>query len=116
MTQLEEKLKQALQRVEPPAGFADRVLALAAKAEKDQRKRPRRWADFFATGGLRWAAACALCVLLAASGAVYERDLQQRRGEAAKEQLMLALRITGSKLQIAQQSLKELDSSNQTRR
>jgi hypothetical protein len=116
MTQLEDKLKHALQHVEPPAGFANRVLALAAKAEKDQQKRRRIWSGFFATGGLRWAAACVLCVLLAASGALYEHDMQRRRGEAAKEQLMLALRITGSKLQIAQQSLKELDSSNQPRR
>lgn len=105
MSQLEENLKRALQRIDPPAGFTERVLARAAQAEREEPKSIPQWARFFGTGGPRWAAACAVCVLLAASGALYEHDLQRRRGEAAKEQLMLALRITGSKLQIAQQSL-----------
>lgn len=115
MSPLEENLKQALKRVDPPAGFADRVLARAAEAEREKRARPKFWSGFFGMGGLRWAAACALCIVLALSGTLYERDMQRRRGEAAKEQLMLALRITGSKLQIAQRSLRELDSTNQSR-
>jgi hypothetical protein len=51
---------------------------------------------------------------VAASGALYERDAQRRRGEAAKEQLMLALRITGSKLQIAANSVRELDEARKS--
>jgi len=117
MNPFDEELKRALQRVDPPAGFADRVLARTARAERKNHASASKWTWFFGMGGLRWAAACALCVLLAASGAIYEHDLQQRRrGEAAKEQLMLALRITGSKLQIAEQSLQELDSAGQPRR
>jgi hypothetical protein len=108
MSQFEENLKRALQRVDPPAGFAERVLARAAEADREKPKSVPLWARFFGMGGLRWAAACAVCVVLAASGALYEHDVQRRRGEAAKEQLMLALRITGSKLQIAQQSLQQL--------
>ena len=120
MNRLEDELKKALERVEPPAGFAERVLLRAAQAKEEEPVRSRRWLGLFGfgvagTGGLRWAAACALCVVLAASGVIYERDMQRRRGEEAKDQVMLALRITGSKLQIAEQSLKELDSSSQPR-
>lgn len=118
MNRFEDELKRALQRVEPPAGFAERVLLRAARAEDKKPMRSRRWLRLFGlglagTGGLRWAAACALCVVLAASGVIYERDMRRRRGEEAKDQVMLALRITGSKLQIAEQSLKELESTSQ---
>jgi len=117
MNRLEDELKRALERVQPPAGFAERVLA-RARAEAEKPARSRRWLGLFGlglagAGSLRWAAACALCVVLAASGVIYERDMQRRRGEEAKDQVMLALRITGSKLQIAEQSLKELDSTSQ---
>jgi hypothetical protein len=120
MNRLEDELKRALEPVEPPAGFAERVLLRAARAEEEKPVRSRRWLGLFGSGlagsgGLRWAAACALCVVLAASGVIYERDMQRRRGEEAKDQVMLALRITGSKLQIAEQSVKELDSSSQPR-
>lgn len=118
MNRLEDELKKALERVEPPAGFAERVLLRAARAEEEKPVRSWHWLGLFGfglagAGGLRWAAACGLCVVLAASGVIYERDMQRRRGEEAKDQVMLALRITGSKLQIAEQSLKELDSTSQ---
>lgn len=112
MKNLEENLRQALDRVEPPSGFAARVLARAVQEEGNKRTRSSFWMALFGTGGLRWATVCTLCVVLAASGALYEHDAQRRRGEAAKEQLMLALRITGSKLQIAEKSLRELDTAS----
>jgi hypothetical protein len=115
MNRLEDELKRALQRIEPPAGFAERVLARAERVEDEKPQHSRRWLDLFGVGSLRWATACALCIVLATSGVLYERDMQRRRGEEAKDQLMLALRITGSKLQIAEQSLKELDSAGQAR-
>jgi len=111
MNNFEENLRRALERVEAPSGFVERVLARAAQEEKQKQTRPNFWASLFGMGGLRWAAACALCVLVAASGALYEHDVQRRRGEAAKEQLMLALRITGSKLQIAETSVRQLDTT-----
>lgn len=106
---LEQELKKALRRVEPPSGFAGRVLARAEKEAK-QKARPRRF-DWFGTGGgLRWAVACALCLALASSGIVYHHE-RERRGEQAKEQLMLALRITSSKLQIATASMQQMNSA-----
>lgn len=120
MNRFEDELKGALQRVDPPAGFAERVLARAARVDDEKPVRSRSWLRLFgldlaSMGGVRWAAACALCIVLATSGVLFERGVQRRRGEEAKEQLMLALRITGSKLQIAEQSLKELDSTGQAR-
>lgn len=113
MNNFEQNLRRALQRQDPPAGFADRVLARAKQGSQEKSARQTIWAALDSWGGLRWATACALCVLLAASGALYEHDIQQRRGEAAKEQLMLALRITGSKLQIAQQSLEQIGATGE---
>jgi hypothetical protein len=110
MNRLEEQLKKALQRVEPPAGFAERVLARAAGEKREKKVHSRAWLAWFGVSGLRWAAAYALCVALATSGIVYHRE-QQRKGEKAKEQLMLALRITSSKLQIVTESVQELNST-----
>ena len=58
MTRLEDQLRAALQHEEPPAGFADRVLGLAA--ERDERRERSLWFQFrsmFAVRRLSWAAA-----------------------------------------------------------
>ena len=111
MNRLEQELKKAMQRVEPPAGFAERVLARAA-SEKEKKKRRSFFGfgfgfEWLGASNLRWAAASALCVVLATSGILYHRE-QHRKGEEAKEQLMLALRITSSKLQIATDSIRDI--------
>lgn len=104
---LEQELKKALRRVDPPAGFAERVLARAAKEkEKDAPKRVR-W-PWFGTMGLRWAVTCALCVVVAASAMVYQHE-REEKGEQAKQELMLALRITSSKLQIATEGVRQIN-------
>ncbi len=112
MNRLEEELKKALQRIEPPAGFAERVLAQAATERRQEKGRSRSWFSWLGTTGLRWATACALCIVLAASGLMYRHE-ERKRGEQAKEQLMLALRITSSKLQIATESVRQLNSAEQ---
>jgi anti-sigma-K factor RskA len=112
MNRLEEDLKKALQRVEPPAGFTERVLARAAMEKSQKRARARSWFEWPGASGLRWATACALCVVLATSGVLYHRQ-QRRKGEEVKEQLMLALRITRSKLQIATESVRDINSTEQ---
>jgi hypothetical protein len=112
MNRLEEELKKALERVEPPAGFRERVLARAATEKSQKRARARFWFKWLGASGLRWATACALCVVLATSGILYHRE-QQRKGQEAKEQLMMALRITSSKLQIATESVRDIDSTEQ---
>lgn len=108
---LEQELKKALRRADPPAGFAERVLARAAK-EESKRARGRRRFQWFGISGLRLALTCALCLIVAASGLMYHHERHQQ-GERAKEQLMLALRITSSKLELANQGIRQINSIEQ---
>jgi hypothetical protein len=113
MKRLERELGKALERVEPPAGFAERVMARAAAAERTKERMAWTWLGLFQAPALRWAATIALCVVLVAGGIFVRREqVRRERGERAKEQLMLALRITGSKLQIAQASVREISDEN----
>lgn len=114
MSQLEEGLKKALQRAEPPEGFAERVLARVASEERVKKTVPRTWFAWLGASSMRWAAASALCVFLATSGLLYHRE-QTRKGEEAKEQLMLALRITGAKLEVAAESVRSLNAGEPER-
>ncbi len=113
MKRLEEELGKAFERVDPPAGFAERVMARAATAERSKSRAAWTWLGFFQMPALRWAATSALCVVLAAGGMLLRREqVRRERGEHAKEQVMLALRITGSKLQIAQASVRDISETN----
>jgi hypothetical protein len=103
MNRLENELHNAMRREEPPEGFADRVLARVS-----ERKHVSRML-FLMRPSFRWALAGALCLLLVVAGVEYRQDKQeQARGEAAKAQLMLALRITAGKLQLAQEKVQQI--------
>ncbi|MGH9736079.1 MAG: hypothetical protein ACRD8A_15990 [Candidatus Acidiferrales bacterium] len=108
---LEQELKKAFRRTDPPAGFAERVLARAAK-EEPKRVRERRRFQWFGMSGLRLAVTCALCLIVGASGLMYQHQ-RHKEGEQAKEQLMLALRITSSKLEIASDGIRQINSTDQ---
>jgi len=110
----ESALRNALRRREAPEGFADRVWARVA--EPDSRKpigtRRESWLRIFAVPLARWAAAAAVCVALVVGG-IYYRNVQRERaqGEAAKQQLILALRIAGSKLQVAKSKIHQINAN-----
>jgi hypothetical protein len=122
MTHFEDELKNALGRQEAPRGFADRVLARAAEQASQPTKAAWRdswrdsWRKIFAqplVSGmlLRWAATAAVCTALVLGGAHYRNVQRERaRGEAAKERLLLALRIAGSKLQLAKTRVDQINS------
>lgn len=95
MKPFEDQLREALRRVEPPAGFVERTLARAAGESKP----PRRVIRF-----PRFVAALAASLALALVVGGY-RVQEYRRGQQAKEQLMLALEITGSRLNQVQQKI-----------
>jgi hypothetical protein len=96
MSRLDDELKIAMRREDPPPGFAERVLARA-----ERRRTARPW----------WGAAIAAMVLLAA-GAEFEHQRRVRaEGEQAKQQVMLALRITGSKLHYIKEKIHVIDST-----
>jgi hypothetical protein len=90
MDWLEQELKNALARKEPNAGFDARVR--------------RRIAGGGSRGVQRWLAAAAALLLFAGGGAMYRRH----REEMAKEKVMLALRLAGSKLNQAQARVQEM--------
>lgn len=92
MDRLEESLKSALARKEPPPGFAGRVAARAAAT-----RAPRSFAP-------RWVAAAAVVVMAVGSGVAYRRH----QGEMAKEQVMQAMKITAVKLHRIQAHVQEV--------
>ena len=108
MSRLEDELRNALRREEPPAGFEARLMARLA--QEPERK----------TGLARWlrlpemrlplmtqvAFAAALCLVVVA-GVRYERDRRERvEGLAAKAKLMQALRVTGTQLQAVREKVR----------
>jgi hypothetical protein len=102
MKRLEDELRNAMRREEPPEGFVERTLARASAP------RQNAWIGIFARQGVRWALAGALCLVLAVAGIEFKRaQVERARGEAAKAQLMLALRITADKLQLAQEKAQQ---------
>lgn len=107
---LEDALKTALRRENAPDGFAAAVLTRVAQRDSVADAEQRNWFAVFSQPLLRWAAFAAVSIALITS-AVYYRHLQRERaqGEAAKQQLMLALRIAGSKLQLAKEKVHEIN-------
>ena len=88
MDWLEDELKQALGRKEPAPDFEARVAAAA-------RRRP-------VLAMPRWLAAAAAVLVIGGAGAGY----RYHQGQVAKEQVMLAMRITGAKLNRIQMQMK----------
>lgn len=88
----EDRLRQSLRRVDPPAGFAERVLQRVQDASVERRSpvlfsRPPLWL------------AAAVLVGLSVSVGLWQRERRIRaEGERAKAQLLQALEISSSKL------------------
>ncbi len=122
MSRIDDELKLALRREEPSRGFTDRVmerintLPLAAGPEKSREKIFwwRRLLEFFQPLQIKWAMAVALVLTMAfAAVGVYRYREHERRmaeiaeGEKAKEQIVLAMKIASSKLNLAQKKVQE---------
>jgi hypothetical protein len=110
---LEDALGNALRREDAPEGFALKVLARAEQQNSAAHDAERTsWLSIFSQPLSRWAAVAAVSICLVIGG-VHYRNLQRQRaqGEAAKQQLMLALRIAGSKLQLAKEKVNEINTS-----
>lgn len=100
---LDDQLRRALQRRQPPEGFQRRVLAAVRnRGLEDQHARSSVRKPWFP---LRtWAAAmAALAVLFLTVGPVREHWRQRQAGLQAREQLIYALELTSAKLSYAQQ-------------
>lgn len=111
----DDALKSALRRQEAPDGFADRVLARVAV----QNQRPVRadsWLSLFTQPIVRWAALAAVAAAMIVGVHVYNAHREQAKGEAAKQRLMLALRVAGSKLQLAKAKVNEMNANENKNR
>ncbi|MGZ7078586.1 MAG: hypothetical protein ACXVJT_04140 [Thermoanaerobaculia bacterium] len=96
---IDESLRQALARKAPPAGFRGRVFQGMAAA---QRRRPlSRWR----------AAAAVLLVGGALGGFAVHRIEQQRQGERARAQVMLAFQIASQKAHYAREEVRDISRS-----
>ena len=92
MDWLEEELRNTLARKEPSPDFGARV-ATATRHKAN-----------VVTMTRRWIAAAAAVILVIGAGEGY----RWRRGEAAKEQVMLAMKIAGGKLHRVQRGVAEI--------
>lgn len=99
MELFEDLLKRALQRKQPSAGFTERVLALS----QDQPCAVRRRLALPI-----WFGPALAALLVFAVGLGYERYRERQEGERAKEQLVVALRLTGTKLQQVRSKVVEI--------
>lgn len=88
MSPFDKDLRDALTRQEPPSGFAEQILARTGRRQPRSRFSPI-W---------RWAAAAAAILIMTSGLFIYRERVRQAEGEKAKEQMMYALRLAGSKL------------------
>lgn len=109
MSYLEDDLKMALRRTEPPEGFANRVLA---RANGNAATKPSWWqymTVLVRPPRLQWVALSLIVSFMIPAAGVYRKERQARaEGERAKEQLVFAMRMTGNKLHRVQQKVLEM--------
>jgi hypothetical protein len=85
--QFDKDLRYALKRRTPPASFTEQILAKSRLSVG--KRRLLHW---------RWAMAAAAALVLGAGLLSYRAHLRRIEGERTKEQVMFALRVTGSTL------------------
>jgi hypothetical protein len=110
---IEDQLRRALRPVDPPAGFAERVMralperaprvALAPVAVLRPAPRPGWWRNLAVPSAL--AASLVVAVVLGQHVGRLQAEHEQRAGLAARAELMQALRITSKKLDLAYQAV-----------
>jgi len=92
---IESDLKRALRRESPPAGVAQRVIA---RIDAPLPRRAPWWR----------AVAAGLLLTVLGGGWLEHKEIERRAGEHARDEVMLALRITSSKVHSAQEHVREM--------
>ncbi|HVH29220.1 MAG TPA: hypothetical protein VM818_20840 [Vicinamibacterales bacterium] len=108
MTELDDELRKMMGRVEPPGGFAERVLRRAGKPSATETRANLPSTKSSTPAFVRWAVAAALVAAVAGGLEYRARRQEQAAGEAAREQVVQALQIAGSKLQLVQTKINRL--------
>ena len=89
MNRLEHDLRESLKDGEPPEGFAEKIIARAYATDTLRHSWVSR----------KWIAAAALVVLMIGGGFFVQEQRRRAENDRRKEQLMVGLQITASKLQ-----------------
>ena len=92
---IESDLKRALRRESPAPGFSQRVMK---RIDAPQPQRSSRW---------RAVAAGVLLTAIVGGWAAHQ-EIRRREGERARDEVMLALRIAGSKVRTAQEHVRQI--------
>lgn len=105
MEHFERELRKAMARREPSRDFTERVLAAAKASEQTVRPRFAWFSSVWA-----WRLVPVFAMLAVVLGmAAYQRHERVMRGEQAKQQVMLAVHIAGSKLSDMQTRIREVE-------
>jgi hypothetical protein len=106
---LEDAIKHALRRQEAPEDFTQRVIARVAAQNAAPQPTRNSWLSLFTQPIIRWAALAAVAAAMIFGVHIYQERRERAQGEAAKQRLMLALRVAGSKLQLAKAKVNEMN-------
>jgi hypothetical protein len=106
---IEEQLRSALKREQPPAGFTQRVIDATRRGHAPRLSR-QAWAPVVHS---HWRAAAAVLMLTVLAGAWSARQIAERReGERARDEVVFALHIAGAKVRYAQTQVHEIGSKH----
>ncbi len=97
MNEFERNLRDALARRSPREGFTDRVLDQAKHSRLQHSS--RRW--------VRWAVAAASILVLTTALLIRSDRIERVRGEQAKEEVLLALRVVGRTLNQVEERVRQ---------
>lgn len=98
---LEQELKRVLESERPPAGFAARVMARVDRSDTGGVSARIR-------GPWRSAVAATLLLTIGAGSWLAHHEVERRRGEHARAQVLLALHITAQKIHVAREQVRDL--------
>jgi hypothetical protein len=104
MDRFEQALKKSLRLQEPSSEFTAKVMAaVARRTRREPSSRP--WLSPFELRGI---VAAALGVVILGGALFYRHEQQRTEGEAARQQVMVALQIAGAKVRLAQAKVQNL--------
>src|SRR5262245_37737959 len=106
MNRFERELRESLKQHDPPEGFAEKVIARAYAEDK-----PRQ--TWLSRSSLQWLATAAAILLMAGGGYFYRQEQRRAENERTKEQLIVGLQITSSKLRRVQERLEAIQQRHQ---
>jgi hypothetical protein len=123
MKPLEDELREALRREEPPPDLVERVLTRVRQLGQVSRSAPLRitsreaakmrvWSrlpSWLWQPQVRWALATVACCLLIAGVVVAHQRAQRAKAEAAREQLEVALQLASGKLNRALREVRRVE-------